>query len=155
MGGGGCQWKLSEVTIGIEYATTEHIINSAEIGTAVGFRIAFDEEADPAQDNTLATNPFTLSPTYYPVIREWGPPENKTTLSLFGWVNIDSYRMEIGNTENAKITFAPIVDEAKVVKMVAPDIHKQEGRGWRIEYPDGSVTWGSETLSFKKVQAIP
>ncbi|WP_244953504.1 hypothetical protein [Yersinia mollaretii] len=155
-GGGQCKWRLSKVTLGIQYSRTEHLIKNSggQVGTAVGIKIALDDEGARNGDYILTKNPLSLTPTYYPVITEWHLTKEATDLSLLGKRKFESYRINAINKETVYIKLLPILDESKVVKMVGPKI-KKKGNHWRIEYPDGSVTSNGEvTPDFEKLSSM-
>ncbi|WP_240651719.1 hypothetical protein [Serratia microhaemolytica] len=155
-GGGVCQWQLSRVTFGIKYASVEHLVKNGEIGTAVGISVAFSNGYGSNEfiDYPVVSNPFTLSPIYYPLITEWHFDKQVTYLSLFGRINFDSYKIRLKTQEGAKITFLPQVDESKVVRMIEPKENKL-GSYFRIIYPDGTVTSTGEVKpDFDRVKAM-
>lgn len=155
-GGGQCKWRLSKVTFGIQYSRTEHLIKNGggQIGTAVGIKIALDDEGGTDGNYIITKNPLLLTPTYYPVITEWHLTKEATDLSLLGKRNFELYRINFVNKETVYIKLIPILDESKVVRMIGPKI-KKKGNHWRIEYPDGSVTSNGEvTPDFEKLSSM-
>ncbi|CNI09283.1 hypothetical protein ABQG65_12425 [Yersinia alsatica] len=155
-GGGQCKWRLSKVTLGIQYSRTEHLINNGggQIGTAVGIEVAFDDEGAKNGDYILTTNPLSLTPTYYPIITQKYLPSEITQLSLLGKEAFESYRINIINNENVNIKLFPILDESKIVKKIGPK-NRGVGNFFHIEYPDGSVTSNGEvTPDFEKLSSM-
>ncbi|MCG8159130.1 hypothetical protein JMY81_23555 [Brenneria goodwinii] len=112
-GGGPCEWTLSMITLGIEYSRTDHLVKDAEIGTAVGLKVAFDNEASNNGYYAPVHNELIYSLVYYPYIREsyLGKPER--SLSLYGEKSFMPYRITIDTDKNGKIVFLPTVDEKK------------------------------------------
>ncbi|WP_261373507.1 hypothetical protein [Yersinia massiliensis] len=155
-GGGQCKWRLSKVTLGIQYSRTEHLIKNGggQIGTAVGIKISLDDEGETDGNYIITKDPLLLTPTYYPVITEWHLTKEATDLSLLGKRNFELYRINVVNKETVYIKLIPILDESKVVRMIGPKI-KKKGNHWRIEYPDGSVTSNGEvTPDFEKLSSM-
>ncbi|CFR13957.1 MULTISPECIES: hypothetical protein [Yersinia] len=155
-GGGQCKWRLSKVTLGIQYSRIGHLIKNGggQIGTAVGIEVAFDDEGAKNGDYILTTSPLSLTPTYYPIITKKYLPSEITQLSLLGKEVFESYRINVINDENIGIKLSPILDESKVVKKIGP---KSIGVGnfFHIEYPDGSVTSNGEvTPDFEKLSSM-
>lgn len=155
-GGGQCKWRLSKVTLGIQYSRTEHLIKNGggQIGTAVGIEVAFDDEGVKNGDYILTTSPLSLTPTYYPIITKKYLPSEITQLSLLGKEAFESYRINIINNENVNIKLSPILDESKIVKKIGPK-NRCVGNFFHIEYPDGSVTSNGEvTPDFEKLSSM-
>lgn len=153
-GGGQCKWKLGELTIGIEYSQVGHLIKNAKIGTAIGIVFSFDNiEREIGFYRSIGTN-VSLSPTYYPIIKEQHLINEGTYLSLFGKESFELYKINSNGKGNVMINFHPVLDESKVVRMIGPKEWKP-GNHWRIEYPDGTVTSnGDTTPSFDKLNAM-
>ncbi|WP_227732153.1 hypothetical protein [Yersinia proxima] len=154
--GGPCEWKLSRITLGIKYSRSEHIIKNSgvKIGTAVGIEVAFDEQGERSGDYISANNPLSVSPTYYPIVKERYIVAEGVFLSLLGKKDFELYKINNHDGRNLTVNFSPIIDESKIVKMVGPKI-KKKGNHWRIEYPDGSVTSNAEvTPNFEKLSSM-
>ncbi|MGH1500508.1 hypothetical protein ACRBEF_13390 [Yersinia proxima] len=154
--GGPCEWKLSRITLGIKYSRSEHIIKNSgvKIGTAVGIEVAFDEQGERSGDYISANNPISVSPTYYPIVKERYIVAEGVFLSLLGKKDFELYKINNHDGRNLTVNFSPIIDESKIVKMVGPKI-KKKGNHWRIEYPDGSVTSDGEvTPDFEKLSSM-
>ena len=154
--GGQCEWKLSRITLGIKYSRSEHIIKNSgvKIGTAVGIEVAFDEQGERSGDYISANNPLSVSPTYYPIVKERYIVAEGVFLSLLGKKDFELYKINNHDGRNLTVNFSPIIDESKIVKMVGPKI-KKKGNHWRIEYPDGSVTSnGDVTPDFEKLSSM-
>ncbi|WP_235895326.1 hypothetical protein [Yersinia vastinensis] len=155
-GGGQCEWKLSRITLGIKYSRSEHIIKNSgvKIGTAVGIEVAFDDQGERNGDYISANTPLTVSPTYYPIVKERYIVDEGVFLSLFGKKDFELYKVNNNDGGDLIINFSPTVDESKVVRMVGPKI-KKKGNNWRIEYPNGSVTSNGEvTPDFEKLSSM-
>ncbi|WP_240651720.1 hypothetical protein [Serratia microhaemolytica] len=155
-GGGGCQWQLSRVTFGIEYASVEHLVKNGEVTSGVGVNVAFSDGYGSSEfiDYPVVSSPLTLSPIYYPVIIEWRFSKQSTDVDLFGQRDFDFYKIRLKEHEGAKITFLPQVDESKVVRSIGPK-EKKEGNHWRIIYPDGSETYNGEVFpNYNRVKAM-
>jgi hypothetical protein len=147
-GGGNCKWKLGQLTLGIEYSETEHLINSAQVGGAVGAIVVFDGVERKIGVYQSVDNEIFLSPIYYPII------EDDKYLFLFGRESFELYKVRFSGKENVMINFNPVLDESKVVRMIGPK-EKKPGSHWRIEYPDGTVTSNGDTApSFDKLNAM-
>lgn len=154
-GGGQCEWKLSRITLGIKYSRSEHIIKNSgvKIGPAVGIEVAFDDQGERNGDYISANIPLSVSPTYYPIVKERYIVEEGVFLSLFGKKDFELYKVN-NNGGDLIINFLPTIDEYKIVKMVGPQI-KKKGNHWRIEYPDGSITSNGEvTPNFEKLSSM-
>ncbi|MEC5345303.1 hypothetical protein ABRZ24_22245 [Brenneria populi] len=150
-GGGSCEWKLSMITLGIEYSRTDHLVKDAEIGTAVGVKVAFDNEASNNGYYAPVRNELIYSSVYYPYVRESYLDGFERILSLYGKKSFMSYRMTIDTRKNGKITFLPKVDEKKIVKLVG--IKKMgSGEKSKMIYPDGSVVLGKTSPDYEKLK---
>ncbi|WP_261373143.1 hypothetical protein [Yersinia bercovieri] len=155
-GGGQCEWKLSRITLGVKYSISEHIIKNSgvKIGPAVGIEVAFDEQGERSGNYISVNNPLSVSPTYYPIVKERYIVAEGVFLSLLGKKDFELYKINNYDGRNLIINFSPIIDESKVVKMVGPKV-KKKGNHWRIEYPDGSVTSNGEvTPDFEKLSSM-
>ncbi|MEC5345304.1 hypothetical protein ABRZ24_22250 [Brenneria populi] len=112
-GGGPCEWKLSMITLGIEYRRTDHLVKNAEIGTMVGLKVAFDNEAANNDYYEPVKNELTYSSVYYPYLVERYLKRFERHLSLYGEKSLMLYRMTLDSGKNGKIVFLPTVDEKK------------------------------------------
>lgn len=137
LGGGTCQWTLSEFTMGIEYSDATHLGKELVPGTGVGVIMAFDSKASQNGTFSSAYGNVVLSPQYYPLIDNNIQINNDATLNLFGEEEFLKKRIYVKNNE-VSISFEPNLDESKIVKMVAPKEHKN-GEFYKIIYPDGTV----------------
>ncbi|WP_048638251.1 hypothetical protein [Brenneria goodwinii] len=138
-GGGPCEWKLSMITLGIEYSRTDHLVKDAEVGTAVGLKVAFDNEASNNGYYEPVKNELTHSSVYYPVELNWNEANKPLELYLFGEHSFYPYRMFIDKGVSGKIKFSPVVDESKLVRQISPKGNKV-GVYFKIIYPDGTET---------------
>lgn len=146
-GGGKCNWKLSEFNLGIEYIDATHLGKGLVPGTAVGATIAFDDNATKNGLFETVHGDITLSPTYYPYIRERKLNSTETTLSLLGERNFIFLRGEAAT----KVIFMPSLDETKITRYIG--VKKKEPRAHaQIIYPDGSVApKGTIVPDFNKI----
>ena len=146
-GGGKCNWKLSEFNLGIEYVDATHLGKGLVPGTSVGATIAFDDNATKNGLFKTVHGDITLSPKYYPYIRERKLNTTETSLSLLGAQNFISLR---GNA-TTKVSFMPFLDETKVTRYIGVE-KKEPGAHAKIIYPDGSVApKGTITPDFNKI----
>ncbi|WP_039058502.1 hypothetical protein [Enterobacter sp. Bisph1] len=150
IGGGSCKWTLNVVDLGIEYIDATHLDKELVPGTAVGARIAFDNDSSQNGQYSSAHGDLYLSPKYYPFISEWNLGEKKKELSLLGkksFLHLRAY-------ETNQIKFYPELDETKVVRYIGIE-KKIEGARSKIIYPDGSVGANGEIFpDFDKVDKM-
>lgn len=124
---GQCKWTLSQLTLGIEYSDTEHLVSNAKIGTAAGVIVAFDGvEREKGNYHTVGDQ-ISSSPKYYPLIKERNIIDKGVFLSLFGKSTFELYKVQPNNKSNVMIKFSPVLEESKVVKMIGPKIKKLRG----------------------------
>ncbi|WP_337009861.1 hypothetical protein [Pantoea sp. AS142] len=148
-GGGKCSWKLSEFNLGIEYVDATHLGKGLVPGTAVGATIAFDDNATKNGLFKTVHGDITLSPKYYPYIRERKLNSTETSLSLLGKQDFISLRGDA----TTKVNFMPFLDETKVTRYIGVK-KKEPGAHAKIIYPDGSVApKGTVMPDFNKINA--
>ncbi|MDX5631037.1 MULTISPECIES: hypothetical protein [unclassified Brenneria] len=150
-GGGPCEWKLSSISLGIEYAHAEHLVKDAEIGTAVGLDVAFDDEASSSEYYKPVKNELVYTSVYYPYIRESYLGGFKRSLSLYGEKSFMPYRMTIDKDKSGKIVFLPTVDEKKIVKLEGAKSMSDSEHGGVI-YPDGSMDKDKHRPDYNKLK---
>ncbi|WP_039058501.1 hypothetical protein [Enterobacter sp. Bisph1] len=149
-GGGSCKWSLSEVTLGIEYIDATHLGKELVPGTAVGAKLAFDNDASRNGQYASAHGDLYLSPKYYPFISEWNLGEKTKELSLLGKERFLQLRVY----ETTEIKFHPELDESKVVRYIGIE-KKIEGARSKIIYPDGNIGAKGEIFpDFDKVDKM-
>ena len=149
-GGGSCKWSLSAVKLGIEYIDATHLGEGLVLGTAVGVKLAFDNDASRNGQYRFVQGNLNLSAKYYPYIREWNLNRKLKNLSLFGKKAFLSYRLTNGNN----ILFEPSLDESKVIRYIEPG-KKTKGVYPKTIYPDGSiVSDGTVFPDFDKVDSM-
>ncbi|MEY8713614.1 hypothetical protein [Mangrovibacter phragmitis] len=137
-GGGICKWTLSAITLGIEYIDATHMGKDLVPGFGVGAIIAFDNDAARnGQFDYLYTNEVTILQKYYPVIKTNKMIRENDSLHLFGEEDFMKKRV-LELNKSVMIEFSPVLDESKIVRMVAPEKHKL-GEFIKIIYPDGTV----------------
>ncbi|MEY8713612.1 hypothetical protein [Mangrovibacter phragmitis] len=137
-GGGICKWTLSAITFGIEYIDATHMGKDLVLGTAVGATFAFEHSAvRNGVFEHLSNSDVTLSPIYYPVIKTNKLIRQNDSLHLFGKDDFIKKRM-LNLSQTVNIKFNPVLDESKIVRMVAPEKHIV-GEFYKIIYPDGTV----------------
>jgi len=137
-GGGKCNWKLSEFSLGIEYIDATHLGKGLVPGTAVGATIAFDDNANKNGLFKVSENSvLILSPAYYPLIQDNKRISENDMLNLFGEKDFMQIKM-VSSAKDIQVVFKPTLDESKLVKMIAPKEHKA-GAFYKIIYPDGTV----------------
>ncbi|ATA23322.1 hypothetical protein BIY26_22540 [Brenneria goodwinii] len=150
-GGGPCEWKLSMITLGIEYSRTDHLVKDAEIGTAVGLKVAFDNEAANNGYYEPVKNKLTYTSVYYPYIREFYLGKFERSLSLYGKKSFMPYRMTIDMGSNGEIIFLPKLDEKRIVKWQGVK-KMDEGEGSKTIYPDGSIDMKKGDPDYNKLK---
>ncbi|MBJ8899969.1 hypothetical protein I5418_23065, partial [Citrobacter braakii] len=156
--GGSCKWSLSAVNLGIEYIDTTHLGKDLAPGTAVGATIAFDGDASRnGQFKIVSGNKFNYSPKYYRVIERWSAQKNSTKsdkLNLFGEGSsfFDVHMIERDN--DIWVTYAPNIEEDKVVEMIFP-YEKKKGVMFTFVYPNGERISSREIKpDFKKIDGM-
>lgn len=144
IGGGSCRWTLSAVSLGIQYIDAIHLGKDLVPGTAVGVTLAFDSDASRnGQFDILFGDEHTFLATYYPLIKSNKMVRENDSLNIFG--EEDFLQKKITKINNSVgVNFIPILDESKIVKMIAPKEYKA-GAFYKIIYPDGSVVSDGST----------
>ncbi|MEC5345320.1 hypothetical protein ABRZ24_22355, partial [Brenneria populi] len=150
-GGGPCKWKLSSISLGIKYARTDYLVKDAEIGTAVGLDVAFDDEASNSEYYNPVRNELVYTSVYYPYVRESFLGGFKRSLSLYGEKSFMPYLMTIDTGKNGRIVFLPTVDEKKIVKLKGAKNMSDDERGGVI-YPDGTMDKDKHKPDYNKLK---
>ncbi|MDX5698257.1 hypothetical protein SGP15_24930, partial [Brenneria sp. L4-2C] len=130
---------------------TDHLVKDAEIGTAVGVKVAFDNEASNNGYYAPVRNELIYSSVYYPYVIEFYLSKFERSLSLYGKKSFMPYRMTIDAGINGKIVFSPTVDEKKIVTWQGVK-KKTVGEKSKIIYPDGSVTFGKADPDYERLK---
>ncbi|WP_025903468.1 hypothetical protein [Tatumella sp. UCD-D_suzukii] len=143
-GGGSCKWSLSAVTLGINYTDATHLGKDLVPGTGAGVTLAFDNDASRnGQFDILSHNKPIFSPKYFPLIKTNKMIRKTDSLSIFG--KEDFLQKRISNlNDSVTVKFIPVLDESRIVKMVAPAEYKV-GAYYKIIYPNGTVVSDGST----------
>ena len=143
-GGGPCKWTLSALNLGIEYIDATHLDKDLVLGTAVGVSLAFDNDASRnGQFDILFGSKPIFSSTYYPLIKTNKMIRDKDSLNIFG-ENDFLQKQIVSLNSSVTVKFMPILDESKIVRIIAPKEHKV-GVFYKIIYPDGTVVSDGST----------
>ncbi|MFL6967536.1 hypothetical protein ACJ6X8_15000 [Pseudomonas alvandae] len=151
-GGGACQWRLSNVTFGVAYATPTPFGENVTYRAGGGVVVIFDRNNSPRGGADFnVEGDLIIKKDYYPWIDEEFLGPYKKTVSLAGEGNIYlSYRA----VQAQAVHFEPILHSSYVVYSAGPNI-KRKGNHTTFTYPDGStVADGRAKPDFTKLQAI-
>ena len=151
-GGGTCQWRLSNVTFGVQFEDPKKLGDGAYFGGGGGGVVIFDDNdsgrggADRKVDGDLV-----LKQDYYPWVHEGfiGGYKKKAYLAGEGYIYL-MYQAPRAR----QVYFEPILHSAFVARSKGPKV-KREGNRTFFYYPDGSSSPELQFQpSFRKLQAI-
>ncbi|MEX5685301.1 hypothetical protein [Pseudomonas silesiensis] len=153
-GGGGCQWRLSNVTFGVTYAKTTHFGENVKAGPGGGVIVMFDhhlpQRRSVFEPTIEVSGDLLIRKDYYPWINEQFIGGHEKLAWLVGEGGIYTYY----RAPNArKVTFEPLLHAEYMVYSEGPKVKKKGNRN-HFSYSDGSVVVGGSDPSFKKLQAI-
>lgn len=154
-GGGACQWKLSNVTFGVQFANTSLYGANARAGGGGGIIVVFDDNP-PQQvsypDRTkVVSGDLLIKEDYYPWVSEAFLGGYEKLVRLVG--DGDIY-LPFKASSAKTVEFAPVLHDQQVVYSAEGKV-KQKGNYTKFTYPDGSVIAdGSSEPDFDKLQAI-
>ena len=154
-GGGGCQWRLSNVTFGITYANTTHFGENVKPGPGGWVIVMFDHHLpqrrsvfDPTEQ--ISGN-LLIRKDYYPRVSEHFLGGYEKLARLVGEGGIYLYYRALNAR---KVAFEPLLHADYVLYSVGPKV-KKEGNYTQYTYPDGSMVGDRiSDPNFKKLQAI-
>ncbi|WP_236232750.1 hypothetical protein [Pseudomonas tohonis] len=153
-GGGACRWKISNVTFGVRYQTSERLGVDAESVSGGGVIVVFDENA-PQEVSMYGmkdvSKDLIIKKNYYPWISESFLVRREKMIRPFTDGDLFvAYRARYAS----KIFFEAVSHDKFFVKSVGPKV-KEDGNYTKFIYTDGSVVAsGSSRPDFKKLEAI-
>lgn len=138
-GGGGCQWRLSNMTLDVDYKYPEIFGGNARSGSCGGLTVIFDEDNGPrGGPNFEVEGDLHLKEDYYPWLSERFLGGYRKRVNLLGDGDIFlNYK-----AKNAKVVlFEPVLYLDWNVYSVGPKV-KAKGNQGIVTYPDGSTVMG-------------
>lgn len=152
-GGGACQWRLSNVMLGMQYSSTlpfgEGVTHGAEIG--IGVKLDHNRPSVSSGIPIRVEGDFHIVKDYYPWVREGFIGGYKKRV---GFVGQGGEYVVYQALQARKIYFEPVLHSGFVVRSVGPKV-KKDGNYSAITYPDGSINLdGRSGPSFRKLQDI-
>lgn len=142
-GGGTCDWRLSELNVGIEYIDATHLGQGLVPDTSVGATIVFNDfAAQNGKFENIVNNKFEYNPKYYPVIERWSEKKNATRPDLVTLFGKDGAFRNVYIRENKAqdifVVFHPSIKENKIIEMKFP-YEKTTGSLIKYIYPNGDI----------------
>lgn len=151
-GGGECQWKLSNLTFGVDYRYPERIGNDIQAAGAGGVTVVFDDNKPPRGGSHKAVDgDLSITEDYYLWVSDREGRRPRKNVGLFSNSGIYiSYRVE-----NARVIyFEPHLHSSYVVHSSFSEV-KLKGSRSTFTYPDGSVAADGDIWpDFKRLQCI-
>ncbi|WP_458371072.1 hypothetical protein [Pseudomonas fluorescens] len=153
-GGGGCQWRLSNVTFGITYANTTHFGPNVKPGPGGGVIVIFDHHLPQRRSVFEPTREvrgdLLIRKDYYPWVNEQFLIRHEKLAWLVGKEGSYLYYRALNAR---KVYFEPLLHADYGVYSVGPKVYNQDDFNL-FTYSDGSVVVGGSDPSFQKLQAI-
>lgn len=152
LGGGRCNWNLSNVTFGIAYTQKDFLGESVSYGAGGGVVVVFDNNSSQRGGAGRKVNgDLVLVKNFYPWISERFIGGYQKKINFVG-ENIPY--LEYQAIQSRSVYFEPIVHSAYVLRSVAPKV-KEKGVYTTYTYPDGSAySDGKWPPSFNRLEAI-
>ncbi|OVZ93166.1 hypothetical protein CBW58_07105 [Yersinia frederiksenii] len=149
-GGGNCQWKLSNVTIGIKYKKNALFESGDVTNVPINEIITFDEMEPQRVSGSYKDvyKELVISGDYYPMMTTYRIKDQSKTLSIVKEIDF-IYKMH----EADKLFFYPVIHSNLIVKAMEPDKQKV-GEYFEVTYPDGVVTSSPYFPDFKKLRTL-
>ncbi|WP_455427661.1 hypothetical protein [Dryocola sp. LX212] len=152
-GGGQCDWKLSNVTIDIQYRAdafkgkVDHVVGS-------GIIVIFDDNHPQRDDGVYedVTGDLLISKRYFPWINERFLNGHSRDLWTYSKRLYSTYK-----TKNTyKILFAPESNSDLITYSIGPKVKNESGGNFtRYIYPDGEVVNNGDAFpDFNKLENI-
>ncbi|MDU9393618.1 hypothetical protein [Pseudomonas sp. zfem002] len=151
-GGGACQWKLSNLTFGVDYKYPELFGSDFQVSGAGGVSVAFDDNRPQhGASHELVEGDLDIIEDYYLWVSDRAGWQPRKFVGLFS--NNDIYLSY--KAKHAKsIYFEPRLYSDYVVHSSFPEV-KVKGSRSVFTYPDGSVVSdGSDSPDYNKLQCI-
>lgn len=152
-GGGNCEWRLSNVTLGVAYSDLTSFGEGVIFGGGAGIIVKFDNNRPSigAGFQKKIDGDVVLKKEYYPWLSESFLDGNKKYISLVGEGDIyTTYQA----CRARKIYFELALHSGFLVSSVQPRVHRK-GSYTTFTYPDGSVVSdGRASPDFRRLQTI-
>ncbi|AUG08471.1 hypothetical protein [Pseudomonas sp. S09G 359] len=153
-GSGTCQWRLSNVTFGVTYASTTHFGENVKAGSGGGVIVMFDQRLPQRrsvfQPTIEVSGDVLIKGDYYPWITEQFIGGHELLAWIVGEGEMYSYYRALSAK---RVTFEPVLHADYVVYSVESKVQKV-GNYPLITYPDGSTAATGHKPKFKKLQTI-
>lgn len=153
-GGGPCRWRLSNVSLGVQYRVPTPFGEDVMLGGGGALVIVFDKnnpQRRVASPITVSGEVLDVVEDYYPLISEHFIGGYRRYVSLVG-VGGGDLRYNAPQARN--IYFEPVLHREYIVKSIAPKKHVL-GDFTKFYYPDGTVKSDSRSeADFEKMQKI-
>ncbi|TDB47497.1 hypothetical protein [Photorhabdus khanii] len=146
-GGGRCKWKINRAFVSVRYTDVSHLMKDVvnEGGDGTGLTAFINDAAKTDGNETAALNILDFNPVIYPILEMVeGLPKR---LFLRAEVGTRFFRLTLTPGAEWKIIFKPKLDETKI-----PKITVTNGKGEWVEYPDGRIETGTQTVDFRYIK---
>ncbi len=145
-GGGWCKWKIGQAFVSVSYTDVSHLVKDAIPYGGTGLTAFINDAVQTNLSETAASNTIDFSPVIYPVLKV--VEKRPKRISLQGEVSkMRSFRLTLTPGAEWKIIFKPKLDETKIPKIT---ITNEKGE-W-VEYPDGQIEIGTQTVDFRYIK---
>ena len=135
-GGGGCQWRLSNVTFGVRFLDPTKYGENVIFGGGGGVLVIFDHNNAPRGGTSLEINgDLSVLKDYYPWLSESFLDGHRKFISLAG--EGDTYLLYKAR-QARNVYFEPVLHSGFVLRSVGPKV-KKDGNYTSFAYPDGSI----------------
>jgi hypothetical protein len=135
-GGGGCHWRLSNVTFGVVYGDTARFGKNVFAGGGGGVVVIFDNHDSPrGKADVKVEGDLTIRKDYYPWIDEEFLGPYKKRVGLAGERRNYIFYQAL---QARHVLFEPVLHSKFVLKSAGPKV-KKDGNYTSFTYPDGSV----------------
>lgn len=151
-GGGECQWKLSNLTFGVDYKYPERFGKDVQVAGAGGITVVFDDN-QPQQGGShrMVEGDLNIVEDYYLLVSDRPGRHPRINVGLTAEDGVyPSYKAKAARV----INFEPRLHSSYVTYSSRPEV-KAKGGHVKFTYPDGSVVAdGRVRPDFKKLQCI-
>lgn len=151
-GGGECQWRLSNLTFGVQYKTPERFGSGFLVVGAGGVIVAFDDNAPPlSMRSKIVEGDLEIEQDYYLWVRDRIDRKPRMTVGLFKDEGLSlSYK-----AKDARVIYFEPSLHSNYVAYSSMREGKSKGYTTLISYPDGSVVEARNgPPDFKKMECI-
>ncbi|MGV8004377.1 hypothetical protein QPK14_20515 [Photorhabdus temperata subsp. temperata] len=146
-GGGWCKWKINQAFVSVSYTDVSHLVKDAvnEGGDGTGLTAFINNAAKTDDKETVTLNTLDYRPVIYPILEmSEGFPKR---LFVRGEVGTRFFQLRLTPGAEWRIIYKPRLDETKI-----PKITITNGKGEWVEYPDGRIETGTQTVDFRYIK---